>query len=236
MAGLVLIALIVILLFYIVLSKNSKKAALKITIVAIAYLSIVSCNNEVKDDSKSNQTIKEYSKISKNVKTENKTKKEKEIINGYTLPPEPDPKVNNSTLLGIDSNNNGVRDDVERWIYKKYKDKHPIYIAIMMQAARASKKILTDPEAEGRAQENETSKVLDCSSYYRTDATYFGDKNLITEPIDFPYFWHAIYFNTKERKEKLEQMSLAASGGVFDSLDGKEAKSVCSEEVLKVAK
>ena len=33
-----------------------------------------------------------------------------ETINGHTLPPEPDPKINNSTLLGIDSNNNGVRE------------------------------------------------------------------------------------------------------------------------------
>ncbi len=42
------------------------------------------------------------------------------IVDGHTLPPEPDPAVNNATLLGIDTNNNGVRDDVERWIYKKY--------------------------------------------------------------------------------------------------------------------
>ena len=42
------------------------------------------------------------------------------VIHGHRLPPEPDPKINNSTLLGIDSNNNGVRDDVERWIYTHY--------------------------------------------------------------------------------------------------------------------
>jgi len=41
-------------------------------------------------------------------------------INGHRLPPEPDPTINNATLLGIDSNNNGVRDDVERWIYTTY--------------------------------------------------------------------------------------------------------------------
>ena len=35
-------------------------------------------------------------------------------VNGHILPPEPDPKVNNATLGGVDSNNNGVRDDVER--------------------------------------------------------------------------------------------------------------------------
>ncbi|HFD14302.1 MAG TPA: hypothetical protein ENJ34_03265, partial [Epsilonproteobacteria bacterium] len=59
------------------------------------------------------------------------------VINGHVLPPEPDPKVNNATLLGVDVNHNGVRDDVERWIYETYKDKHPIYIDIAMQAARA---------------------------------------------------------------------------------------------------
>jgi hypothetical protein len=47
------------------------------------------------------------------------------VVNGHVLPPEPDPAVNDSTLLGVDANNNGVRDDVERWIYEEYKDKHP---------------------------------------------------------------------------------------------------------------
>jgi len=199
-----------------------KTKTLKLAILVITSLSIVSCNSEVKDDT--NNSIKID------------TKKEKEIINGYTLPPEPDPKINNSTLLGVDVNKNDVRDDVERWIYKTYKDKHPIYIAIMMQAARASKKILTDPKGEGRAQENETSKVLDCSSYYETYAKDFGDKILIKEKLDLPYFWHAIYFNTKERNEKLEQMSLAASGGVFTVTKDNKLKSMCSKEVLKVAK
>jgi hypothetical protein len=37
-----------------------------------------------------------------------------EVINGITVPPEPAPSVNNATLAGVDINNNGVRDDVER--------------------------------------------------------------------------------------------------------------------------
>ena len=49
------------------------------------------------------------------------------VVNGYRLPPEPDPKVNNSTLLGVDVNHNGVRDDVERWIYKTYKEYIPCH-------------------------------------------------------------------------------------------------------------
>jgi hypothetical protein len=39
-----------------------------------------------------------------------------EVINGQTVPLAPDPTLNNSTLVGVDSNNNGVRDDVERLI------------------------------------------------------------------------------------------------------------------------
>lgn len=44
---------------------------------------------------------------------------------GHRLPPMPDETLNNSTLLGIDINNNGVRDDVERWIYTRYNEYYP---------------------------------------------------------------------------------------------------------------
>lgn len=37
-----------------------------------------------------------------------------EVINGITVPPEPDSTINAKTLAGVDSNSNGVRDDVER--------------------------------------------------------------------------------------------------------------------------
>lgn len=40
-------------------------------------------------------------------------------IDGDFIPPMPDMKLNNSTLLGIDSDNDGVRDDVELWINEK---------------------------------------------------------------------------------------------------------------------
>ncbi|WP_457598159.1 hypothetical protein [Hydrogenimonas sp.] len=46
-------------------------------------------------------------------------------VDGHRLPPEPDPKINNATLLGVDVNHNGVRDDVERWIYRTYKEYIP---------------------------------------------------------------------------------------------------------------
>ncbi len=57
-----------------------------------------------------------HGKVSQEIKATITAKEE--VINGYVLPPEPDETLNNSTLLGIDSNNNGVRDDVERKIIK----------------------------------------------------------------------------------------------------------------------
>jgi hypothetical protein len=42
-----------------------------------------------------------------------------EVINGITVPVAPDATANAATLKGVDSNNNGVRDDVERVIAEK---------------------------------------------------------------------------------------------------------------------
>ena len=119
-----------------------------------------------------------------------------EIINGHILPPEPDPKINNSTLLGIDSNNNGVRDDVERWIYKTYKNKHPIHVDIAMQAGRAYQIILYDPS---RAKEihDEVVAPLACEAYYQIYAKYFNEPLLVREDINTKYFRKKIIFNTE---------------------------------------
>lgn len=37
-----------------------------------------------------------------------------ELINGVQVPPAPDPTVNQATLKGVDSNSNGIRDDIDR--------------------------------------------------------------------------------------------------------------------------
>jgi hypothetical protein len=41
-------------------------------------------------------------------------------VMGKNLPPQPDQVKNDSTIAGIDANNNGIRDDVELTIFKKY--------------------------------------------------------------------------------------------------------------------
>ena len=132
-----------------------------------------------------------------------------ETINGYTLPPEPDPIINNSTLLGIDSNNNGVRDDVERWIYKTYTN--PIERGIFMQSARAYNIVIVDP---GLASETKQylSNVSSCEYYLLENDKEFAEK------YSFIYLLkelRKIQFNTIKRHMAHERYQGELSGGVY---------------------
>jgi len=136
-----------------------------------------------------------------------------EVVHGHVLPPEPDLVVNNSTLLGIDVNENGVRDDVERWIYKTYKDKHPVHIDIAMQAARAYKKVLEMPE-KAKAIRQVVSSPIYCEGYYSNYADNFSDKILINSRVVDKRFEN-MYFNTSERDSKYLIYQNKLSGDSF---------------------
>jgi len=148
------------------------------------------------------------------VDTDWKPSQEVIVINGHTLPPELSPAINNSTLLGVDSNGNGVRDDVEIWIYKKYKDKHPIHIDIAMQAGRAWQKVLEDP-----MKAKDIHPIVDaptyCEGYYKINAKYFNESILINEDINTKYFRRKILFNTKERLKAFWQFDKLLSGNSY---------------------
>ncbi len=62
-----------------------------------------------------------------------------EVINGITVPPAPDPKINNATLKGVDVNANGIRDDVERALATTYgRDKDNLLVG-QKEAAQLQK-------------------------------------------------------------------------------------------------
>ena len=139
-------------------------------------------------------------------------------VDGYRLPPEPDPKINNATLLGVDSNNNGVRDDVERWIYKTYS--HPIERGIFMQSAWAYNKVIVDP-----SKAHETTKYYDnsysCSKYWRLNNDYLKKK------YEFEYMnkkLEKIQFNTIQRHIAYEKFNAAFSGETFSSPEANKSK------------
>ncbi|MFT7823587.1 MAG: Ig-like domain-containing protein [Sulfurimonas sp.] len=89
-----------------------------------------------------------------------------EVINGFKLPPEPEEEKNNETLLGIDFNDNGIRDDAEIYIIKRYAEdpKYPkTKTAIALQYAWASQKVLENPTIESK---KHIDDALDCESYW----------------------------------------------------------------------
>ncbi|MDD2566984.1 MAG: hypothetical protein PHS10_03270 [Thiovulaceae bacterium] len=154
-------------------------------------------------------------------------------INGHRLPPEPDSTINNSTLLGIDTNDNGVRDDVERWIYEEYKEKHPIHIDIAMQAGRAYKQVLETPERALEIHETVVNAPLYCAWYYQKGALYFNETLFINnnERIDAPV--KSKYFNTKERSDVYWQYDTLLSGGSYPLPKAQNRKSYCDFNTSK---
>jgi uncharacterized protein YneR len=147
------------------------------------------------------------------------------IINGVRLPPEPNEEENNATLVGVDSNDNGVRDDVERAIYVKYPTK--IRQQVLMQTARADQLMLADPDGAKNAvkwHKVMTTKTIACKSYlFRTfDLDYHIES---TE-----YITNAIY-NTMDRVKRYARYNNALGGGVYGVKEEERIESACEFDV-----
>ncbi|MDR1451738.1 MAG: hypothetical protein LBI57_05365 [Helicobacteraceae bacterium] len=151
-----------------------------------------------------------------------------EIVNGFVLPPYPDQTLNDSTLLGIDSNNNGVRDDVERWLIFKYKDHHKIVTEIGFQGARAAQIIIQDP-----SKAKETYHILDaaqfCNFYFEIYAQYNNESILLDHTIITSTAFKTMQFNTKERIEAYLAYDKKLSGGVYSGpKSSKDYRAACA--------
>jgi len=161
-----------------------------------------------------------------------------EVVNCYMLPVEPNAKINNSTLLGIDSNSNGIRDDVERYVIKRYA-KDPEFpktkMALAMKYAWASQKILENPTMESSKYEDD---AIGCQYYWfdqkqkdinqrimdlaETDfqasiqenlkAGQWRQKNKVFNDSEIK----DNMYNTKERIEQYFSYNAALSGNIFD--------------------
>ena len=158
------------------------------------------------------------------------------IINGYTLPPMPEKTLNDSTLLGIDSNANGVRDDVERYVIIRFsKEDFPkTRTALAMQYAWANQKVIENPTKESAKYIDD---VLDCQRYWydqkqqtQTQHMYELHKTNRMEAIKISAAmakWELKYdvynddginnivFNTRERTKQDFAFNGAMSGGFY---------------------
>jgi hypothetical protein len=151
-------------------------------------------------------------------------------INGHRLPPEPNPTINNSTLLGIDVNNNGVRDDVERWIFldmKIYNGYEKIEQTIAMQEAKANQMALKDPTNKDDRVQIAINAAFDCWVWYDyiKDLPKIGNLNQFSRAIDDKSF------NTKERLKTYWQYDSSLAGRVFTSTPTLKTQTQCEVSI-----
>ena len=148
-------------------------------------------------------------------------------VNGHRLPPEPDSAVNNSTLLGVDVNGNGVRDDVERKIYEKYPVK--LHQSLLMDGAKVFQKITIRPIERAKETQKEISRIIDCEIFLGRI-----DSEISSDSFESISFLENYTFTTKQRVRKYLDYNIALSGGVYGSSPADWNRNACSQEVRKV--
>jgi hypothetical protein len=118
---------------------------------------------------------------------------------GKNLPPKPNLELNNSTIAGIDANNNYIRDDVELAIFAKYPNSPKIRSA-MLQYAQALQLELT------QVYNSETMMA----TVKKSDSAYFclgdSENNLSLDDLtEREIILKGYVLNTELRKQKNDE-------------------------------
>lgn len=72
-------------------------------------------------------------------------------VNGIPVPPQPDPSKNHATMAGVDTNANGIRDDIDILLATNFGTEPTLYAAAVTHAASLQAAIVS-PSAERSAQ------------------------------------------------------------------------------------
>ncbi len=131
------------------------------------------------------------------------------------LPPDPGP-ANDLTLEGIDADNDGVRDDIERWILEEYPESERVRAALSQQAkafAEAVENADTATEEELIAYDDKIVSTIDCI-YNQFPETLYG----IKEANRADSFLQAEFLNTAERGLAWIKVADATPSGTYHGL------------------
>ncbi len=138
------------------------------------------------------------------------------------LPPDPGEK-GKQTLLGIDSDNDGVRDDIQRYIYLTYSQEEKLRLALFQIASDYQDAMLhsDDPEI---SYENEQKLI-------RSHLCLYYIKGGVHNAMSIEDALFAEIHNTKERSRAYLEFSnsLAGKSSTLPSL--KEWKNCCEFDV-----
>lgn len=124
------------------------------------------------------------------------------------LPPDPG-EAGKATIEGIDSDEDGVRDDIQRYIALTYPEQPEIQKALR-QLAKADQALLIDADDEAKTMENErkTSAAIECLFSKDIENTSQIFKKMEAE-----------YLNTKERILAQNKADSHLSGHVFSAVN-----------------
>jgi hypothetical protein len=182
----------------------------------------------------------------------------------YVLPPMPDPKENDKTLLGIDINKNGVRDDVEIWIYENYQtykeckehvtehsdkqgnytssviycegDEKPFHPIVREIAMQQARAYQIVIQDPDRALElsDYVRGGVACESYFALFADGYNENLLLNRDWGHNIDVRDIQFNTKERLKAYLKYDSNLGGHVFSSPENRRSK--CDFNIDKLLK
>ena len=112
-------------------------------------------------------------------------------INGHSVPAEPEPAANVSTVVGVDSNSNGVRDDVERKLAAIGPDK-AVYQS-SLSIAREQQRLLTIAVPADREKALQEVAKLYCAISKVTDLPDIRFLDLLVDTAERLAAYRAFY-------------------------------------------
>ena len=135
------------------------------------------------------------------------------------LPPEPG-EAGKLTLAGIDSDNDGIRDDIQRYIALTYPDSQKTRAALRQFTLALNKAVLESPDEESALRNTELeARASECLWYINSNQSIKMSDLLMAE-----------YLNTMERSRAYLEYNAKLGGHVFGSSDFDEYKFSCTFE------
>jgi len=136
---------------------------------------------------------------------------------GGNLPPDPG-EAGKATLEGIDSDQDGVRDDIQRYIALTYPDSRKTRTALRQFTLDFHKAILESPDKESALGNTEgIHRASECIWYIHSEYSIKMTDLLMAE-----------YLNTIERSRAYLEYDAKLSGHVFGTKDFDEFKTSCT--------
>lgn len=137
----------------------------------------------------------------------------------YAEVKDPDPTLNNATLLGIDTDKNGVRDDIQVWIIQNFKDSPEIIQAFNNLASEMQETLqLINNRDESNRALMEALKAHMCLMHTMIDKGFDRPK-----ARKYLSYFRAMQANTKMRIQAEILRDRNFHGQTVDSLSKAEA-------------